>query len=123
MVERRLRAVRGATTVLRDTPAELGAATRELLVTLVERNALATDDIVSALFTVTPDLSSDFPARAARELGWIDVPLLCAVTVDVPRALPRCIRVLLHIDTTKTRDELVHVYLRGAESLRPDLAG
>ncbi len=123
MPERRLRALRGATTVPRDEAGELRAATRELLAAILDRNAIETDDIVSALFTVTPDLSTEFPARAARELGWTDVPLLCAVTVDVPLALPRCIRILLHIETTRARDELVHVYLRGAESLRPDLAG
>jgi chorismate mutase len=123
MSERRVRALRGATTAARDDAAELCAATRELLAALVERNDLAIEDIVSALFTVTPDLTSEFPARAARELGWTDIPLLCAATVEVPGALPRCIRVLLHVETTRPRGALVHVYLRGAESLRPDLAG
>jgi chorismate mutase len=122
MAERRLLAVRGATTVARDDPDEIRAATRELLEALLARNALRSDDIVSALFTLTPDLRSEFPARAARELGWLDVPLLCASTVPVPGALPRCVRVLLHVETTRGRAELSHVYLRDAGGLRPDLA-
>lgn len=122
MAERGLRALRGATTVPHDDATQLGAATRELLAALLERNGLRAGDIVSAVFTVTPDLTSEFPARAARELGWHDVPLLCAASVAVPGALPRCIRVLLHVETTRPRKALTHVYLRDAESLRPDLS-
>jgi chorismate mutase len=118
-----VRALRGATTVPRDTAEELGAATRELLAELLERNALDPSDVVSALFTLTPDLHSDFPARAAREMGWRDVPLICAVSVSVPGALRRCLRVLLHVETARPRAELVHVYLRDAAGLRPDLTG
>jgi chorismate mutase len=116
-----VRALRGATTVDRDDPAALQAATRELLAELLQRNALSTDDVVSALFTVTPDLASDFPARAARDAGWADVPLLCTTEIPVPGALPRCIRVLLHVETTRARSEMRHAYLRDAATLRPDL--
>ncbi|MDB4905576.1 MAG: chorismate mutase [Gemmatimonadetes bacterium] len=119
----RLRGLRGATTVERDEPALLHHATRELLAELLTRNALTTDQVVSALFTVTPDLRSDFPARAAREAGWDDVPLLCTTEIDVPNALPNCIRVLLHVESSAERSALHHVYLRGAAGLRPDLAG
>jgi chorismate mutase len=122
VAERRLLAVRGATTVARDDPDEIRAATRELLEALLARNALRTDDVVSALFTLTPDLRSEFPARAARELGWVDVPLLCASSIPVAGALPRCVRVLLHVETARERAELIHVYLRDAGGLRPDLA-
>lgn len=118
-----VRALRGATTVERDDAIEIGSATRELLVALVERNALGEGDIVSAFFTVTPDLASDFPARAARELGWADVPLLCTVEVPVAGALQRCIRVLLHVETARPRADMRHVYLRGARTLRLDLLG
>ena len=117
-----MRALRGATTVERDEPAEIRAATRELLETLVHRNALGHDDIISAVFSVTEDLRSEFPAHAARELGWADVPLLCTMEIPVPGALGRCIRVLLHAETATPRGELRHVYLRGARVLRPDLA-
>ncbi len=123
MAERRVRALRGATTVPRDTTAELRAATRELLEALLEKNALSATDVVSAFFTLTPDLRAEFPARAARDMGWHDVPLLCAVAVDVPAALPRCVRVLLHVETARARGEMVHVYLRDAAGLRPDLTG
>lgn len=122
MAEPRLRALRGATTVARDDAAELRAATRELLEALLDRNALTAHDVVSAIFTVTTDLTSEFPARAARELGWDEVPLLCVSSIPVPGALPRCIRVMLHVETDRSRGELVHVYLRDADALRPDLS-
>ncbi|HEU4643780.1 MAG TPA: chorismate mutase [Gemmatimonadaceae bacterium] len=121
MAERRVRAIRGATTVERDEPVLVRGATRELLGSIVERNALHPDDIVSVIFTVTSDLTSEFPARAARELGWVDVPLLCTMEIPVPGALPRCIRVLLHVETGIERDAIQHVYLREAHGLRPDL--
>lgn len=120
--QRRVRALRGATTVDRDDPGAIRHATRELLESLVERNGIAPDDIVSAIFTVTDDLRSEFPARAARDLGWADVPLLCALEIPVPGALPRCIRVLLHAESSQPRDAVRHVYLRDARTLRPDLA-
>lgn len=122
MSERRVRAVRGATTVARDDPALILAATCELLRAIAEHNALVLDDVISVLFTVSDDLRSEFPARAAREMGWRDVPLLCAQEVPVPGSLARCIRVLLHAYTTRTAAEVRHVYLHEARSLRPDLA-
>ncbi len=100
---------------------EIRDATRELLRTIVERNELHPDDIISAIFTVTSDLRSEFPARAARELGWIEVPLLCTMEIPVPGALERCIRVLLHTEAPPSRPAMRHVYLRGARALRPDL--
>lgn len=117
---RRLRGIRGATTVTRDEALLIRDATRELLATLVERNALTSDQIVSAFFTVTPDLRSEFPARAARDLGWDDVPMLCSVEMPVPGALAYCIRVLLHVELPGEHP-VRHAYLHGAEVLRPDL--
>jgi chorismate mutase len=119
--QRHVRAIRGAITVEGDVGAEIERATRELLTAIVERNGVASDDIISAIFTVTPDLTSTFPAHAARQLGWLDVPLLCTMEVPVPGALARCIRVLLHVDSSLPRDAIHHVYLSGAEALRPDL--
>ena len=121
--ERHLRAIRGATTVEADEPAAIRAATAELLQQLVRQNGLAPSDVISAIFTLTPDLRSEFPAHAARELGWNDVPLLCTMEIPVPGALGHCIRVLLHVETARDRAEIRHVYLRGARVLRPDLVG
>ncbi len=118
-----VRAVRGATTVESDAPEAVWAATRVLLAEVAARNGLAPDDIISVLFTVTPDLTRAFPARAAGELGWDDVPLLCALEIPVPGALPRCVRVLVHAVTERPRAAVAHVYLGGAVTLRPDLAG
>jgi chorismate mutase len=101
-----------------DTPEAILAATRELLAAIAEANDIATEDIASAFFTSTADLRSAFPARAARELGWIDVPLLGATEVDKPGGPPRCIRVLLHWNTSRRQDEIVHVYLRGSDAMR-----
>jgi chorismate mutase len=120
--ERHLGAIRGATTVDADDAAKVRAATVELLRRIVELNALAPGDVLSAIFTVTPDLRSDFPAHAARELGWTDVALLCTMEIPVPGAVERCIRVLLHVETPMPRDRLRHVYLRDARSLRPEWA-
>jgi chorismate mutase len=117
----RLRAVRGATTIQADDSEQIVAATAELLRTIVERNRLATDRVVSAIFTVTPDITAEFPARAARDIGWDAVPVLCTTEMPVPGALPLCIRVLVHIDTDSTGEGVSHVYLRGARALRPDL--
>ena len=116
-----VRALRGATTVGADDPDAIGEATRELLSQIMSVNALVPADVVSVIFTVTADLRSDFPARAARDLGWVDVPLLCTVEIPVPNALARCIRVLMHVETTRPRDAMKHVYLREARTLRPDL--
>jgi chorismate mutase len=116
-----VRAIRGAVTVDDDRADAVHAATRLLLSTLVARNGLDPGDLISALFTVTPDLTSAFPAGAARELGWADVPLLCALEIPVPGALPRCVRVLVHATTARARTAIEHVYLGGAATLRPDL--
>jgi chorismate mutase len=105
-----------------DRPELLLAATRELLAELVEQNGIHDfDEIVSAIFTTTPDLTSTFPAEAARALGMRQVPLLCASEIAVPHALPRCIRVLLHVNSEKKPGEIVHVYLGEAKKLRPDI--
>ena len=116
------RGVRGAITVETNDAEAIWAATRELLETIVAANGIETDDLASVIFTVTADLDAAFPARAAREIGWTQVPLL-DTTVSVPDSLPRCIRVLLHWNTDKRQDEIKHVYLRGARVLRPDLSG
>jgi chorismate mutase len=117
-----LRAVRGATTVASDDPELIRKATEELLDELLGANALDSDHVVSALFTVTPDLCSEFAAQSARRAGWDDVPMICAQEADIDGALPRCIRVLLHVHTARARSEMRHVYLREAITLRPDLA-
>ena len=116
-----LRAMRGATQVDADDSAQILDATRELLTALVDENGLDPADLMEVLFTATPDLRAVFPAEAARELGWTDVPLLCSQEMDVGDSLPRCIRVLLRAQTRRSRAEMQHVYLRGARVLRPDL--
>lgn len=116
------RGIRGATTAAENTVDSILEVTRELLASLVEANGLDSSEVASAIFTVTPDLSAAFPARAARELGWQSVPLLDAQEIPVPGSLPLCIRVLLHWNTDKAQDEIRHVYLRGAAQLRPDFA-
>lgn len=123
MTWRRVHAIRGATTAERDDPEAIVGATRELLEALIGRNGLAADEIVSAIFSATADLTSEFPARAAREIGWDDVPLFCATEMQVRRAPTRCIRVMLHIECAEPRSEVTHVYLREARHLRPDLCG
>lgn len=117
----RLRALRGATTVAADEPEGITAATAELLEQMMERNEIEPDDIVSLVFTTTPDLVSCFPAVAARQLGLAEVPLLCAQEIPVPGAVPRCIRVLMHLYTKRDYASLRHVYLGEAKSLRADL--
>ncbi|HQU25690.1 MAG TPA: chorismate mutase [Acidimicrobiales bacterium] len=116
-----LRALRGATTCGVDTAQAITEATIELLGEMMVRNGVDHDDVVSVLFTTTPDLVATFPATAAREIGFGDVPLLCASEIAVPGAMPRCVRVLMHLYTTRPRAELHHVYLRKAVSLRDDL--
>lgn len=116
-----LRALRGASTCTTDTVDEIHEVTQELLVTMLERNDVAHDDVVSVLFTTTPDLTAAFPATAARGVGFGDVPLLCASEIDVPGAMPLTVRVLMHMYSDRPRDQLRHVYLRNAQSLRDDL--
>ena len=114
------RGIRGATTVEENTAEAILAATRELLVCIVEANGLEVEDVASAIFTATPDLTAAFPAQAAREMGWHNVALLDAQEIPVPGSLERCIRVLIHWNTEKSAAEIRHVYLRGARTLRPD---
>lgn len=114
------RGIRGATTVEENTAEAIRAATRELLELIVEANCLEVQDVASAIFTTTPDLTATFPAQAAREMGWRDAPLLDALEIPVPGSLPRCIRVLIHWNTEKSAAEIRHVYLKRAKALRPD---
>ncbi len=114
------RGVRGAITVEANTAAAILDAARTLLAALVEANQIKPDDIGSLVFTTTRDLNADYPAVAARELGWHDVAILCTHEMDVPGGLPMCLRVLIHWNTTRRPREIKHVYLRGAQVLRPD---
>lgn len=116
-----VRGIRGATTVDRDSAEAILAATEELVREIVAANDLDPGDVASALFTVTPDLHAEFPAAAARRMGWTMVPLLNFTEIGVPGRLEKCIRMLVHVNTSKTQAEMVHVYLREAVSLRPDL--
>lgn len=118
---RRLKGLRGATSVDADTKENIVEATAELLHEMLTRNELTKDDLVTIIFTATPDLTSEFPAAAAREIGISDIPLLCARELDVQGAIPRVIRVLMHVETHKDRSSLRHVYLRDAKPLRTDL--
>lgn len=115
-----LRGLRGATTAAANTSEAILDATEELLAALRDANGFDPADVESAIFTTSPDLTADYPARAARRLGWLDVPLLGAAEVNVPTGLPRCIRVLLHFYTAKPQRALKHMYLRAAAKLRPD---
>jgi chorismate mutase len=112
------RGIRGATSVERNESEEILAATKELLQLMVERNDLAIEDIASAIFTVTEDLDAAFPATAARAMGWTEVPLLDAREIPVPNSLGKCIRVMLHVNTTLSAAEIQHVYIRDAVNLR-----
>lgn len=114
------RGVRGATTVASDERELVLKATRELLGLMIRLNEIKTEDVASAIFTTTPDLISVFPATAARQLGWLDVPLMCSHEISVPGSLGKCIRILLHWNTDKAQNELKHVYLHEARTLRPD---
>lgn len=116
-----VRAVRGAIQVEEDDRAQVLDATTELLTEVLERNGLSSEDLISVIFTATPDLTSEFPAYAARQMGITDVPLLCASEIAVPGAMPRVLRLLAHVDTDRSRHDLRHVYLRGAAALRTDL--
>jgi len=115
---RRYWAVRGATTVDRDDPALITEAVSELLSRIEDANGITSDRVVSALFTMTGDLNSAFPARVARHHGWTDVPMLCAVEIPVPGSLQRCIRALIHVEFEEPRTEVTHAYLREAHDLR-----
>ncbi len=114
------RGVRGATTVNRNTREAILEATRELLTAMVDANGICVDDVASAFFTSSPDLNAEFPALAARQMGWTGVALLCGHEMQVPGSLNMCLRILLHVNTEKKASEIVHVYLHGARVLRPD---
>ena len=116
------RGVRGATTVEANTREAILNSTRQLLALIIRRNGIQTKDIASAIFTVTSDLNAEFPALAARQLGWLDVPLLCGYEVEVPGSLMSCVRILLHWNTHRTQTEIHHVYIHDAIALRPDLS-
>ena len=116
-----LRGLRGATTCDEDTPEAIAEAVTELMPQLMARNELSHDDVVSVIFTTSPDLTSAFPATAARSIGFGDIPLLCASEIDVPGSMRKCVRVLMHVMTTRERARMHHVYLRNAQSLRDDL--
>lgn len=118
----KLWAVRGAITISQDTAADVLEATRELLTAIFDRNQIVAENVVSIIFTVTPDIRSEFPAVAARHLGLTTTPLLCMQEIPKAGALPYCIRVLIHLYTGLSKDELKPVYLRNAVNLRPDLA-
>ncbi|MFL6140730.1 MAG: chorismate mutase [Labedaea sp.] len=117
-----VRAIRGAIQIEADTAGAIIAGTSRLISAVLSSNELGPDDVVSMLFTLTSDLTAAFPAAAARELGLTDVALMCATEVAVPGSLPRVVRLLAHVDTSLPRAEIRHVYLAGAEVLRPDLA-
>ena len=114
-----MNAIRGAIQIDEDTPDAIGRAVEKLCAEISGQNQLAPTEIISAIFTLTPDLSSAFPAASARRQGWGDVPMICAQEIAVPGALPRVCRVLLHVRRDKA---VTHVYLEGARALRPDLA-
>ncbi|WP_182878998.1 MULTISPECIES: chorismate mutase [unclassified Microbispora] len=117
-----VRAIRGAVQVEGNDRDAILAGTTELVSEVMGRNNLTTDDVISVIFTCTPDLTAEFPALAARKLGFHDVPLLCATEIDVPGALPRVVRLMAHVQTDRPRQEIQHVYLRGALALRVDIA-
>lgn len=120
-----VRGIRGATTVDRDSPTEIVDATRELLSRMVELNTIVPEDVAGAFFTTTPDLRSEFPAVAARQLGWVDVPLICGHEMDVPlsnpRSIERCIRVMILINTELEQPAMQFVYMRGACAIKEEL--
>jgi chorismate mutase len=116
------RGVRGATTADANTSQDILKATRELLALLIRRNGIEAEDVASAIFTTTPDLDAEFPALAARQLNWLNVALMCTHELGVPDSLQKCIRILIHWNSDKPADEIQHVYIKGAVSLRPDLS-
>ncbi|WP_051662882.1 chorismate mutase [Alicyclobacillus macrosporangiidus] len=117
-----VRGVRGATTAAANTPEEIFRATRELMLAVIEANDLHPEDVASVMLTMTPDLNADFPAKAVRSIdGWQWVPLMCATELAVPGSMPRCIRLLMHVNTDRSQEEMVHMYLGEAVALRPDM--
>ena len=116
-----VRAIRGAIQIDADDRAAIIDGAAELVRAVLDRNEVSADDLVSVIFTATPDLTAEFPAYAARAIGITDVPLLCATEISVPGAMPRVIRLLAHIESDRPREDIRHVYLRGAAALRTDL--
>ena len=116
-----VRGIRGATSIDKNSKEEIISKTKELLEELIERNHFSVEDVASALFSVTEDIDAEFPAVAAREMGWLYTPLFCTREIPVKGSLKGCVRVLLHINTGKTQKDMIHVYLNEAEKLRPDL--
>ncbi len=116
------RGIRGATTADSNSKNDILAATRQLLALMIRTNGIKTEDVASAIFSLTSDLNAEFPALAARQLGWLDVPLLCTYEVDVPGSLRRCVRILIMWNTDKLQSEIKHVYIKEAQRLRPDLS-
>lgn len=116
----RVRGIRGATTVAENSEEAILAGTRELLYTMIQANGIEVADVASAHFTTTVDLDATYPALAARQLGWYDAALLCGHEMVVPGSLQKCVRILIHWNTSKSAQEIVHVYLHGARNLRPD---
>ena len=117
-----VRAIRGAVQLAVDSKEEMFGEVPSLLLEMIKANGITEKDLISILFTVTPDITSDFPAAAARSLGWSEVPLICAVEIAVPGALPLVVRVLMHVESSKNRGNITHIYRGGAKALRPDLA-
>lgn len=115
------RGVRGAITVDQNDRQQVLAATRRMLALMIRRNGIDKQDVASAMFTVTKDLDAEFPALAARQLGWLEAPMLCGYEIAVPDSLAMCVRVLVHWNTDRAQSEIEHVYLGGAKRLRPDL--
>jgi chorismate mutase len=116
-----VRAIRGAITVKSNTKKEIIKETKTLLKKIAEENSLDSKDIISIFFSVTNDLDAAFPAVAAREIGWTDIALMCTNEINVPGSLGMCIRVMMHINTDKSNNEIRHIYLNEASVLRPDL--
>ncbi len=116
-----VRGVRGATTVDSNTKQEIVSKTREMLESIMEKNHIPVEEIASAIFSVTDDIDAEFPAVAAREMGWIYTPLFCTREIPVAGSLKSCVRVILHVNTDLKQQDMMHVYLHGAKKLRPDL--
>ena len=117
-----VRAIRGAIQLDANEREAILEGTTELVSEVMTRNGLATEDVISVLFTATPDLTAEFPALAARKIGFQDVPLLCATEIAVPHAMPRVVRLMMNVETAQPRSGIQHVYLRGAKALRLDIA-
>lgn len=117
-----VRAIRGATQVGSNSPEAISAGTQELITEILRSNSISAEDVISILFTASPDLTASFPAAAVRQLGFEDTPLICAVEINVPGSLERTIRVMAHVETGASKSEICHVYLHGAKALRADIA-